>query len=54
MKKESKTIILDINEISDELYQGILDAFIDKAKEQNIDWNDVEEQHWTIKVDFNK
>jgi len=39
-----KTIKLNINSISDECYKQLLKEFKKKAKEEGIDWDEVEEK----------
>jgi len=48
-----KTITVDINYISDELYLMIKDEFKKRAKELGIDWNTIEDQYWEISMDYN-
>jgi hypothetical protein len=52
-----KTIKLDINSISDECYKQLLKEFKQKAKEEGINWDEVEEDYlqlWEIKCELQK
>jgi|688.fasta_scaffold301980_5 hypothetical protein len=47
-----KTITVDINYISDELYLMIKEEFKKRAQELGIDWNTIEDEYWEISMDY--
>jgi hypothetical protein len=50
--ENTKTITVDINYISDELYSLIKEEFKKRAEELGIDWNTIEDQYWEISMEY--
>ncbi len=50
--ENTKTITVNIDYISDELYLMIKEEFKKRAQELGIDWNTIEDEYWKISMDY--